>query len=66
MSHSIDPIIRFSTFRRYNSRIGVLPPLGDEPTLRDVAQMTTDFDIPEDTAVQLKVLRKLAKIMQAL
>jgi len=58
--------VYFLIRNRYSSRVGVPPPLADEPTLRDITQINIDFDMPEEYAVQLRVLRKLAKFMQAL
>lgn len=50
----------------YSSRLGVPSALADESTLCGLVQITTDFDIPSDTATQLQILRTLARTMQCL
>lgn len=40
--------------------------LADESTLRGIVQITTNFDIPSDTDIQVQILGKLARLTQSL
>lgn len=50
----------------YSSRIGVPPALADEPTLRGVVEIASEFMIQDHFRIQLEILRQYAKFTQAL